>query len=129
MVEDHFPTLRVGSGACGCPEPSHELRLVVVTGGPDAGKTAVLELAARSFCEHVAILPEAATIVFGGGFPRHDTLVGLRGTEGNLRGARSPPWAGVGPAGPVLLGPDWDEGSRRSCPTVRSISGSRQDGS
>lgn len=81
MVEDHFPTLRVGSRACGCPEPSHEPRLVVVTGGPGAGKTAVLELAARSFCEHVAILPEAATIVFGGGFPRHATVVGRRAAQ------------------------------------------------
>jgi hypothetical protein len=31
--------------------------------------------AAHSFCEHVQILPEAAGIVFGGGFPRRpDTL-------------------------------------------------------
>jgi hypothetical protein len=49
--------------------PFHDARLVAVTGGPGAGKTAVLELAARSLCEHVAILLEAATIVFGGGFP------------------------------------------------------------
>lgn len=54
---------------------------MVVTGGPGAGKTAVLELASRSFCEHVAILPEAATIVFGGGFPRHDTVVGRRAAQ------------------------------------------------
>lgn len=81
MVEDHFPTLRVGSRTCGCSEPSYDPQLVVVTGGPGAGKTAVLELAARSFCEHVAILPEAATIVFGGGFPRHDTVVGRRAAQ------------------------------------------------
>lgn len=81
MVVARFQTLRVGSHACGCPQPSHEPRLVVVTGGPGAGKTAVLELAARSFCEHVAVLPEAATIVFGGGFPRHDTTVGVRAAQ------------------------------------------------
>ena len=52
-----------------------------MTGGPGAGKTAVLELAARSLCEHVAILPEAATIVFGGGFPRHQTHPGLRAAQ------------------------------------------------
>jgi predicted ATPase len=44
---------------------------VVLTGGPGAGKTAVLELVKQSFCEHVVILPESAGIVFGGGFPRH----------------------------------------------------------
>jgi hypothetical protein len=49
---------------------------VVVTGGPGAGKTAVLEMARRSFCKHIAILPEAAGIVFGGGFPRLDTDAG-----------------------------------------------------
>jgi predicted ATPase len=43
---------------------------VVVTGGPGAGKTALLELARRISCEHVAVLPESASIVFGGGFPR-----------------------------------------------------------
>jgi predicted ATPase len=41
-----------------------------VTGGPGAGKTAILELARRNLCEHVEVLPESARIVFGGGFPR-----------------------------------------------------------
>ncbi len=45
-------------------------RRVVVTGGPGAGKTAVLELARRNLCSHVEVLPESARIVFGGGFPR-----------------------------------------------------------
>lgn len=58
---------------CPCSE-SHRTRRVVLTGGPGAGKTAVLELIRQSFCEHVKVLPEAAGIVFGGGFPR--------GTEG-----------------------------------------------
>lgn len=43
---------------------------IVLTGGPGAGKTAVLELARRHFCRHVHVLPEAAGIVFTGGFPR-----------------------------------------------------------
>lgn len=54
---------------CPCREP-HPLKRVVLTGGPGAGKTAVLELIRRSLCEHVVVLPEAAGIVFGGGFPR-----------------------------------------------------------
>lgn len=48
----------------------HEPRRVVLTGGPGAGKTAVLELIRQSFCQHVHVLPESAGIVFGGGFPR-----------------------------------------------------------
>ncbi len=36
---------------------------------------------ARSLCSHVAILPEAATILFSGGFPRLSTLAGQRATQ------------------------------------------------
>lgn len=45
-------------------------RKIVLTGGPGAGKTAVLDMLRHELCEHVAILPEAAGMVFGGGFPR-----------------------------------------------------------
>lgn len=45
-------------------------RLVVLTGGPGAGKTAVLEVIRRNFGGQVAVLPEAASILFRGGFPR-----------------------------------------------------------
>ena len=62
--------LPVGSSPCQCRLTEQEVKFVVVTGGPGAGKTAVLEMARRSFCKHIAILPEAAGIVFGGGFPR-----------------------------------------------------------
>lgn len=55
--------------SCGCTR-EHETRLIVITGGPGAGKTAFLELVRQSFCRHVQVLPEAAGIVFGGGFPR-----------------------------------------------------------
>lgn len=48
-------------------------RLIVVTGGPGAGKTAVLELARKAFSDRIAVLPEAATIIFGGGFWRKQT--------------------------------------------------------
>jgi predicted ATPase len=59
---------------CTCNE-THTPRRIVVTGGPGAGKTAVLELIRQSFCEHVRVLPEAAGIVFGGGFPRGEKVV------------------------------------------------------
>ena len=57
--------------ACECSDV-HDRRRVVLTGGPGAGKTAVLELIRQSFCSHVKVLPEAASVVFGGGFPRED---------------------------------------------------------
>ena len=56
---------------CACAD-THQRRRVVLTGGPGAGKTAVLELIRQSLCAHVKVLPEAAGIIFGGGFPRED---------------------------------------------------------
>ena len=61
---------------CHCPEP-HPRRKIVVTGGPGAGKTAVLELLRQSYCRHVEVLPEAAGILFNDGFPRED-IAGVR---------------------------------------------------
>ena len=55
---------------CDC-SAAHSRRRVVLTGGPGAGKTAVLELVRRTFCEHLVVVPEAAGVIFGGGFPRH----------------------------------------------------------
>lgn len=59
------------AAACHC-DRTHDTRRVVLTGGPGAGKTAVLELVRATACRHVRVLPEAASIVFGGGFPRRD---------------------------------------------------------
>lgn len=66
---------------CECKATDHVPRLVVLTGGPGAGKTAVLEIVKRNFCEHVQVLPEAASIVFGGGFPRESSLAWRRAAQ------------------------------------------------
>lgn len=70
-----------GSVACGCEAPAHPPRRIVLTGGPGAGKTAVLEMLRRSVCEHVAVLPESASIIFGGGFPRGGSEAARRGAQ------------------------------------------------
>jgi hypothetical protein len=59
----------------------HAHKRVVLTGGPGAGKTAVLEMARRSLCGHVGLLPESAGVVFGGGFPRHSSDAGRRASQ------------------------------------------------
>ncbi len=61
---------RASRDGCDCTVEHTLCRYVVVTGGPGAGKTAVLEVAQRVFCRHVVVLPEAAGIAYGGGFPR-----------------------------------------------------------
>lgn len=73
--------LQLGSALCACGHPVHPVRLVALTGGPGAGKTAVLQLALRSFCSHVGVLPEAAGVVFGGGFPRRSGEVSRRAAQ------------------------------------------------
>ena len=77
-LTNNLPT---GSHACNCEKTRHVTKLVVLTGGPGGGKTAVLEMARRYFCQHVSIAPEAASIVFGGGFPRTETPKGLRAAQ------------------------------------------------
>lgn len=59
---------------CHCEGPVAGTRLIVVTGGPGAGKTAVLEIIRKELCRHVVILPESASIVFGGGFWRLESV-------------------------------------------------------
>jgi len=57
------------------------VRRIALTGGPGAGKTAVLDIVRRSICDHAVVLPEAAGIVFGGGFPRDDRVRSRRAAQ------------------------------------------------
>ena len=65
---------------CNC-RPHSQSKRIVLTGGPGAGKTAVLELVRQAFCRHVRVLPEAAGIVFGGGFPREPATNAQRAAQ------------------------------------------------
>lgn len=47
---------------------------IVLTGGPSAGKTSVLDFITRTEADRIASVPEAATILYGGGFPRSKNL-------------------------------------------------------
>lgn len=44
---------------------------IVLTGGPGGGKTTAADLFRREIGEKVVIVPEAATMMFSGGFPRY----------------------------------------------------------
>ncbi|HYX34297.1 MAG TPA: AAA family ATPase [Oligoflexus sp.] len=57
------------------------MKKIVLTGGPGAGKTAILELAKRQFMGKLAIIPESASVVFGGGFWRHESLAGRKAAQ------------------------------------------------
>jgi predicted ATPase len=64
------PSTAPGEARTDAPRSTAAPRIVVLTGGPGAGKTAVLEIVRHAAASDVAVLPESASIVFGGGFPR-----------------------------------------------------------
>ena len=68
-------------GNCFCKGKNHEGKRIVLTGGPGAGKTAFLEIIKKHFCEHITVLPEAASIVFSGGFWRKDSIPGKKAAQ------------------------------------------------
>lgn len=48
----------------------HQPLRIVLTGGPGGGKTTAADLFAREIGDNVTLVPESATILFAGGFPR-----------------------------------------------------------
>lgn len=54
---------------------------IVLTGGPGGGKTTAADLFRREIGERVVVVPEAATILFAGGFPRVDDAVAKRAVQ------------------------------------------------
>lgn len=46
---------------------------VAITGGPSGGKTTLIETIKKEMKSQLAIVPEAASILFRGGFPRRST--------------------------------------------------------
>ena len=54
---------------------------IVLTGGPGGGKTTAADLFRRELGERVVIVPESATILFAGGFPRAAQLDAKRSAQ------------------------------------------------
>ena len=54
---------------------------IVLTGGPGAGKTTAADLFRREIGERIVVVPEAATMLFSGGFPRHKIDAARRATQ------------------------------------------------
>lgn len=50
--------------------PMQKRKRIVLTGGPGGGKTTAADLLRRELGDRIVIVPESATILFGGGFPR-----------------------------------------------------------
>jgi predicted ATPase len=50
--------------------PMQKRRRIVLTGGPGGGKTTAADMLRRELGDRVVVVPESATILFAGGFPR-----------------------------------------------------------
>ena len=50
---------------------------IVITGGPSGGKTTLIEALQKEMGAIVAVVPEAASILYRGGFPRIKSQAGL----------------------------------------------------
>ena len=64
-------------GSRSCPDCCR----IALTGGPGGGKTTAADLYRREIGERVVIVPEAATILFQGGFPRSREPHALRSAQ------------------------------------------------
>lgn len=54
--------------------PENQHIKIVVTGGPSGGKTTLIEALQKEFKGQLAVVPEAASILYRGGFPRKSTI-------------------------------------------------------
>jgi predicted ATPase len=61
--------------------PMQKRRRIVLTGGPGGGKTTAADLLRRELGSRIVIVPEAATILFAGGFPRSSQLDANRAAQ------------------------------------------------
>lgn len=48
------------------------MKRIALTGGPNGGKTTALSVLKETFGSKIELVPEAATMIFSGGFPRKD---------------------------------------------------------
>jgi predicted ATPase len=62
------------------PQRPHPCR-IAVTGGPGGGKTTAVDLFRREIGEGVVVVPEAATMMFTGGFPRYSETEAVRSAQ------------------------------------------------
>lgn len=59
----------------------HRRCRIVLTGGPGGGKTTAVDLFRREIGDRVVVVPESATMLFSGGFPRSSLLHAAAATQ------------------------------------------------
>ncbi len=59
----------------------NKIHRIALTGGPGAGKTTAADLVRREIGEKIIVVPEAATMIFAGGFPRSNDVESKKATQ------------------------------------------------
>lgn len=54
---------------------------IALTGGPGGGKTTAADMLRREIGEQIVVVPEAATMLFSGGFPRSEEVEARRAAQ------------------------------------------------
>ena len=54
---------------------------IALTGGPGGGKTTAADLFRRELGERIVVVPESATLLFNGGYPRYGEPGAIRATQ------------------------------------------------
>lgn len=54
---------------------------IVITGGPSGGKTTLVDAIQKDLAEQISVVPEAASILYRGGFPRKSGITGKKHTQ------------------------------------------------
>ena len=57
---------------------------IAVSGGPGGGKTTAVDLFQRELGESIIVIPESATLLFSGGFPRYTDPESIRCTQTSI---------------------------------------------
>jgi hypothetical protein len=57
---------------------------IALTGGPGGGKTTAAELFRREYKDHISLVPESATLLFKGGYPRVDVTSVLENIQSSI---------------------------------------------
>ena len=58
-----------------------EIIKIAITGGPSGGKTTLIDALSKDFRGQVSVVPEAASILYRGGFPRRNHILGKIHTQ------------------------------------------------
>lgn len=62
----------------------HAIHKIALSGGPGGGKSTAAELFKREYKDHISLVPEVATLLFKGGYPRVDSPLVVESIQSSI---------------------------------------------